>query len=108
MGETGVEYIELTQCKIKISMLCWDATSMHRYLGPLYPNESAFIWVTWPSFVYSCCIGYRNEYPVCLLMQESLMICDIAATNQNQDHILKLENHLCHIHYGLYSITGRS
>lgn len=41
-------------------------------------------------------------------MQESLIICDIATTDENQDHILKLENHLCDIHYRLYSITGRS
>lgn len=100
------------QCKMKIPMLCWDASSMHRYLGPIYPNENklcefALIWVTWFIYVYTCCMGYIPEYHVCLLIQERLLICDLAITDQN-NHILKLENHLSHIHYGLYFLTQRS
>lgn len=102
----------LMLCKLKISMLCWDASSMHRYLGPVYPNENlrefAWIWVTRFTCVCSCCMGYIPEYCVCLLIQECLIICDLATTDQNQDRILKLENHLSHIHYELYFLTQRS
>jgi len=86
---------------------------MHRYLGPICRNENklhefAVIWVTRFVYVYSCCIGYILEYCVRLLTQECLLICDLARTDQNQDHMLKLENHLSHIHYGLYFLTQRS